>query len=205
MSNSLSERYNALECEVMDRLKELVSQSNTKSNHIDGNVLFVNVYDYEELAIINGDLTFLDDDGLRYSIYAECDLEDLIDIINKVEVTSVCIDDEIELRIAGFIGMQHTSIGWYDAEENLKLSNTRDNTFDELLFSKSWEWLMSVVDYIENINNGQFQVDILQEGCKINNRCNSLINKTVSNLPTETNKINAVILAIDEFISWYRR
>ena len=56
--------------------------------------------------------------------------------------------------IAEFIGMQETKIGWYDAEENLPLGYTTDNTFDELLFNKSWDWLMPVVDKIEDMQDG---------------------------------------------------
>ena len=41
------------------------------------------------------------------------------------------------------MGMQHTDIGWYDNEETLQLQN---NTFDELQFHKSWDWLMPVVE-----------------------------------------------------------
>jgi hypothetical protein len=51
--------------------------------------------------------------------------------------------------IAEFIGMQHTDIGWYDNEETLQLQN---NTFDELKYHKSWDWLMPVVDEIESID-----------------------------------------------------
>ena len=53
--------------------------------------------------------------------------------------------------IAEFIGMQSTDIGWYDNEETLQLQN---NTFDELQFHKSWNWLMPVVDKIEQVHEG---------------------------------------------------
>ena len=53
--------------------------------------------------------------------------------------------------IAEFMGMQKTDVGWYDAEENLLLGYTNDNTFDELLFNKSWDWLMPVMQKILNI------------------------------------------------------
>ena len=52
--------------------------------------------------------------------------------------------EEKNRMIAEFMGMQETKIGWYDAEENLPLEYTTDNTFDELLFNKSWDWLMPV-------------------------------------------------------------
>ncbi len=44
--------------------------------------------------------------------------------------------------IAEFMGMQHTDIGWYDNDETLQLQN---NTFDELQYHSSWDWLMPVV------------------------------------------------------------
>ena len=50
--------------------------------------------------------------------------------------------------IAEFMGMQHTDIGWYDNEETLQLQN---NTFDELQFQTSWDWLMPVVEKIEDM------------------------------------------------------
>jgi hypothetical protein len=53
--------------------------------------------------------------------------------------------EEKNRMISEFMGMQETKIGWYDAEENLPLEYTTDNTFDELLFNKSWDWLMPVV------------------------------------------------------------
>jgi hypothetical protein len=50
--------------------------------------------------------------------------------------------------IAEFIGMQKTDLGWFDTEEVLNLPNNKDNTFDELLFDKDWNWLISVVNHI---------------------------------------------------------
>jgi len=48
------------------------------------------------------------------------------------------------IAIAEFIGMQKTSLGWYDAEEILSLHYTTDNTFDRLLFDVSFDWLIPV-------------------------------------------------------------
>ena len=48
--------------------------------------------------------------------------------------------------IAEFMGMQHTNVGWYDSEEVISLNYTNDNTFDNLLFDSSWDWLMPVVE-----------------------------------------------------------
>jgi hypothetical protein len=56
--------------------------------------------------------------------------------------------------IAEFIGMQNTNIGWYDNNEVLTIKD--NNTFDELLFHSSWDWLMPVVRKIVDlcINDG---------------------------------------------------
>ena len=80
----LSKRYDDLEAEVMQALREEVLDSKTESKYMSTNVLKVNVFDYTELAIINGELTFMCDNGHHYGIYSECSLEDLIDILNKL-------------------------------------------------------------------------------------------------------------------------
>ena len=47
--------------------------------------------------------------------------------------------------IAEFMGFQKTTIGWYDNEETMNF-NSDSNTFDELKFHSSWDWLMPVVE-----------------------------------------------------------
>jgi septum formation topological specificity factor MinE len=80
----LSKRYDDLEAEVMEALREEILDSEIESKHMQTNVIKVNVFDYTELAVVNDELTFLDDNGLHYGIYSECSLEDLIDILNKL-------------------------------------------------------------------------------------------------------------------------
>lgn len=58
--------------------------------------------------------------------------------------------------IAEFMGFTYEkNIGWYD-NEMLMSQNVYDNQdgncFDELLFDKSWDWLMPVVEKIERQN-----------------------------------------------------
>ena len=64
------------------------------------------------------------------------------------------IEDQNKL-IAEFMGMQHTDIGWYDNEETLQLQN---NTFDELKYHTSWDWLMPVVRKCSDIG-GMYDYD----------------------------------------------
>ena len=105
--------------------------------------------------------------------------------------------------IAESMGMQKTGLGWFDNDETLNLCSQYYNTFDDLLFSESWEWLHSAVDFIESIEEGVFQVDILQEGCKIKHRCKDLISNTVTNLDEGTTKKEAVFISVFEFFQWY--
>lgn len=78
----LSNRY--LEAEVLRSLRNIVEKSDVRSKHFTGKCIKINVFDYTELAIINDELTFLDDKGLHYSIWnGDCALEDLIDILNS--------------------------------------------------------------------------------------------------------------------------
>lgn len=75
--------------------------------------------------------------------------------------------------------------------------------YEQCKFHLDWDWLMKVVEKIESIEYGVYQVDILQEGCKILKKCSLLIDKTVSKLEPDTTKIKSVYLACVEFIKWY--
>lgn len=80
----LRESYDTLEAEVIGALKEEIENSKTVSKHVDSKSLKVNVYNYTELVLIDYTLTFIDSNGLHYSVWAECSLEDLIDILQQL-------------------------------------------------------------------------------------------------------------------------
>jgi hypothetical protein len=82
---TLSERYDELEAEIITTLKELIKSSPTRSKSVNTAAIKVkaNVFDYVEMTIIHGKLTYIDSRGLQYSIYVEATMEDLIDIINQ--------------------------------------------------------------------------------------------------------------------------
>jgi len=63
-------------------LMDMVESSDVESTHILGKAIEVNIFDYVELTIVDGKLTFLDNNGQHYSLYADCDLTDLIDLLN---------------------------------------------------------------------------------------------------------------------------
>lgn len=82
---NLNKQYRDLEMRVMHLLREAVNNSPVKSEYRDTKAIKVNVFSYAELIISNDRLTFLEEGGYEFSIYSECDLEDLIDILNKQE------------------------------------------------------------------------------------------------------------------------
>lgn len=80
---NLKKQYRDLEMKVMANLRDKVNKSKEYSKHVNEKCIRVNVFDYTELAVINDDLTFLDNNGLQYSLFADVELEDLIDILNN--------------------------------------------------------------------------------------------------------------------------
>lgn len=73
-----------LETKVIKQLKDRIEASKIVSAHFSGKCIKVNIFDYTELAIVNGELTFFDDKGLHYSLWnGDCTIDDLIDILNS--------------------------------------------------------------------------------------------------------------------------
>ena len=97
------------------------------------------------------------------------------------------------------MGFQSTSLGWFDNEEHL-INVEKDNTFDDLKFHKDWNWLMSVVEKIENYNE-YTNVFFAPEGCAID--CHIENGFSFSN-DCDT-KIEAVYSVCIEFIKWYNQ
>ena len=81
---TLKKEYRDLEMRVMRSLRDAINNSKYKSKHCDEKAIKVNVFYYREMVIINDRLTFLDDNGLHYSVYSDVSLEDLIDILNTL-------------------------------------------------------------------------------------------------------------------------
>lgn len=83
MYKDFEKRLKQLEQDVEEALREMVTKSRHISRHISGKAVKVYVFDYKELVIVNNELTFLDSNGQHYSLYTDCTLEDLIDILNN--------------------------------------------------------------------------------------------------------------------------
>jgi len=75
-------QYSDLEQRVIQELRDKVESSARISKHAAAKAIKVNVFDYTELAIIHDKLTFLNNDGHHHSLFSDCSLEDLIDILN---------------------------------------------------------------------------------------------------------------------------
>ena len=119
--------------------------------------------------------------------------------------------------IAEFMGFTfEKNIGYYDNEmllEQIVYEQQNGNCFDELLFNKDWNWLMAVVEKIENIKIKDYSIstDITNNKTFINvwhygDGCKWSI--LISNLNEEYkdfNKIQRTYKAIIEFINFYNK
>jgi hypothetical protein len=81
----LSEKLDLFVSEVEDQLKSLIAGSHVTSSICNELCLTVDIYGYTELVYVNNELTFLCKDGENYSLFSECTLHDLIDIIKEYE------------------------------------------------------------------------------------------------------------------------
>jgi len=84
MTNKYSDingRYLKLERDIILALKFEIENSKVFSKFNDEKALKINIFDYVELIINNGVLTFLDSNGYHYNLFSECTTEDLINIL----------------------------------------------------------------------------------------------------------------------------
>jgi hypothetical protein len=79
---TLKKQYRDLEQKVICELYVKVENSKHISKHQNEKSIKVNLFNYTELTIVNDKLTFLDSNGYHYSLFSDCNLEDLIDILN---------------------------------------------------------------------------------------------------------------------------
>ena len=73
----------------------------------------------------------------------------------------------------------------------------KGNSINQLRFHKSWDWLMPVVDKIENGFHWNHEIHIHNGHCMITNFMDNKI--------FMGSKINATYNAIIEFIKWYNK
>ncbi len=80
----LRKKHNDLEQEVFFALEAEILESQIQSKFYNLPVIKVNIFDYVELTMMHNTLTFIDNNGQQYELYAECCLEDLVDILSKI-------------------------------------------------------------------------------------------------------------------------
>jgi hypothetical protein len=80
---NFKKQYRDLEMQILSELREIVNNSSYISKHVKEKAIKVNLFDYQELTIINDRLTFLDSNGYHYPVFTDASLEDLIDILNS--------------------------------------------------------------------------------------------------------------------------
>ena len=82
---SLRKKYDGLETNVFSSLIKEIKKSKVESKHvINCKCIPVNVFDYKELVYLHGKLVFIDAGGYQYSLYCDCSLEDLINILTAL-------------------------------------------------------------------------------------------------------------------------
>ena len=129
-----------------------------------------------------------------------------------------------ELKIANakliyeFLGKEyihHTfenRTSWISARKNLKSRVYKSfDSYKDLKYHKSWDWLMSVVDKIElmgyNVSIASYHPNKKLHWCDISKTINDQTNESISIVtPIESNKkIKCVYLACIEFIHYIKK
>ena len=87
---------------------------------------------------------------------------------------------------------------WFD-QHKVRKAWSEFQGHEPLLFNESWDWLMPVVEKIENFNDGCTLCIIEDERCHINTQTNFEVDSV------GYTKIEAVYNAIIEFIKWYNQ
>lgn len=84
--SKLKDRYNKIELDVICSLIKEIEKSKKQSKYINGVncISVVGLYHYSELVFLNEKLIFIDINGLHYSLFSECTLNDLILILNNL-------------------------------------------------------------------------------------------------------------------------
>lgn len=75
------QQYRDLEMQVHRALREKIEASTIESSHGNFKCIPISLSWYEELALVNDCLTFMDSDGMHYDILCDTHLEDLIYIL----------------------------------------------------------------------------------------------------------------------------
>jgi len=101
-----------------------------------------------------------------------------------------------------------------DGDMIIKMSLFMGN-YELLKFHSSWDWLMPVVEKIENLKLGNLtfnndpylnccvEIEIIISHCNIHLYADMKAYKDLINVKNETTKLNGTYKAVIEFIKWY--
>ena len=91
--------------------------------------------------------------------------------------------------------------GYEQTVEGFKIEDN-DVALEDLRFHKSWDWLMPVVEKIEEYNN---HVSIMNKSCCIFPKGKNISHSYTNGYINKNSKIEATWFAIVEFIKWYNK
>lgn len=78
---------------------------------------------------------------------------------------------------------------------------------ENCLFNSSWDWIMMVVEKIENIKDVEgcysFTIDIKRDWCAVNR--NNLVGDTLIVTSFHNEKLKSTFKACVEFVNWYNQ
>lgn len=113
------------------------------------------------------------------------------------------------ILIADFMGKEHNDNKIVVSYDYVCGVNPSGKLWEEMKYHSSWDWLMEVVDKIEDTQDGTFRVKILDKGTIIKKMCLKANNKwkriTIvrREINDTTTKKDSVYKACVEFIKWY--
>ena len=87
-----------------------------------------------------------------------------------------------------------------DEPEVLEHDLKKAGTLESMAYHNDWNWIMPVVEKIENCFDGCVNVEINGENCLIHN-----IEPQFKRFVAGKTKIQAIWLAVVEFITWYNK
>jgi hypothetical protein len=111
---------------------------------------------------------------------------------------------EKNAKLAKFLGKDYENNSIVISTNHYCTMNPSGKLWKEVDYHKNWESLHEVVDKIEELEEGRFQVNILQEGCFITECCDKVIvDKRINKVPENTTKKLSVHEACVDFVDWY--
>ena len=108
-------------------------------------------------------------------------------------------DNELIADFHGLEWHENGTISNYPSAFNMSMGV---DTIDDLKYDKSWDWIMSMVDKVEELG---FSVTIKNDSCLIERTFNRQAKQGQSFSALSESKILAVVETITKFIKWFNQ